>query len=1655
MASRSEQLRSRLQQGDSARQRVLSRVYGQEPQAPAAPEVTISPRTAALRSFAIQSNDAERDRAAQGQQRLKQYGLDAAGLMDSIERITAPQGAPVQRPEMFMPKPQAPRVLSDAEKYVEENRQKRADQGVPDWLNNLLGNVDEFLYASPAGRQITGFGQGVAEALTGVEAASGTPQVGSRAARLAGSLASGAVNPAAPETSLIQGGYRVAEGVLGTRAGQAVARGAAKGLEKAGVRSGTANNVAQNLVRGGIAGATQNVAQMAAAGQTSGQQLAENALIGGALGAVGDAGVGLISSGVRNLLQKYRNNAANPEAIDRILALPAPRERGNANAAETPDVINIPETGPRGLPEPSPETAAQARNMNDARAEIAAIDDELRSLESRYQQAINEQYQYLKESMRGRGGVEQGGLIRNDAGEVVGRVGRTSNNPEWFREFFQANGRTPNNRDLYDLAKRHVDEGFIDAGVAVPSWRVQNDYDETIDALQQVRQQLSGYAQDQTANVEAPRTVPARAPGVKPVPRDAGATTADVPSSAAADVPEEINVLLKEYQEADAALAELDRRYAAGGSPGPEEVQRMIELEGRKAAAASRIQQAVSAGDRPFSVPEGIQARVAATTEAAPRPSTGAAAAAPEPSLPTTGIVAEDGVLARAKPPGGPRSAGPTKPTTTKTISRAKLIENIRRNLGVTISTGRTGYDRNQVLGIYKQQPEVIRTGYAEDYDTIAHEIGHDFTKRYKLDDPQFLQELTHMMDTMNVHNYRQYPPNQWLDEGIAEYMRAYLSNPAQARQLAPRFTEFFEGRMPAKIRRGLANVQRDIAIWEGQGDYNRAVGKVDFDGGSKKERASWDKWYTRYVDDLNPMKLIEKALTGTVNIGSKSIYKLARLSRGVGERAKMAITRGIFDDRGKELSVGLRQIVEPLEMIGMTEKDFGTYLAAVHAQDLKRMGKTIPFDDNELLAVTMRWGNNPTVQKAQQQIVQYNNALLDLMVDAQLLSRAAVTEMRRKYPNYVPFMRYFDDDAVAGFKNGGYGAAKGFANITNPVKRMSEEGSERTIINPIESMVKNTFLVMNAAAKNKVGLQLADLAKIDGAGAWVEHVPGASDPKEHIVNVKINGENQAYKIRDPELYNAMLSLDNESVNSLIRFLGGTASLLRAGATLTPEFTIRNAFRDVAGAIINSTKYGFNPLDFFRGFFHTVTKSDVYEKFVNSGGAVSTMMALDRDTNREALEAIYKLSLKDRALNVVTSPKELAKFLSGYTPAKTAVSLLRKGAEISELSTKVGAFNKTLKKTGDLEEAAYTARDLMDFNRAGSAVRQANKAIAFLNASIQGTDKMARAFWGSGAKDIRSKASFLTRAFTTLVLPATLGYFWNRYLLSDEERATFENIPQWQKDSFFVIGIPGTGEFVRIPKPFEAGMLFATSTERMLDWLHGNDKDAFDKYGKATLESMTPPVLFTALSPLLEAITNHSFYRDAPVVPQGEQRLEKKDQYGVYTSELAKEIGSFLDSIGLGNTNAASPRIIDNTIKGYTAGLGQYGVDLIDKAIETVRGEKAAAEPAKKWTEDPFFRSFFVSTAGGGQVRQDFYDRWDKLTAAKASAARNEETFKQQREYDRMNRYNKQISKLNKEYKKIQQSKTLTAEQKRSQLDALDDKMNAAAAAALGKQATP
>lgn len=251
----------------------------------------------------------------------------------------------------------------------------------------------------------------------------------------------------------------------------------------------------QLAITGGLAGATE--AALQEVGDVAFRERSFDPLsvaIGGAAGGVIGGATPAIERGIRRLIDAIRPRQATPSPSP-TLALPEPRQRGNIRTVETPDVIATPYTFK--LPEGMPETAAAQRRVQSVWDELAELNDEIRRLENRYQQAINEEYQYLKQSMKRRGGVRQGAILRDAEGNVIDRVGRISENPKWYQDFYAAYGRAPTNRELYELAKQRVDEGFVDEVGRVPSWREENNYDEAFQAYTQVRDQVRQFLKEE------------------------------------------------------------------------------------------------------------------------------------------------------------------------------------------------------------------------------------------------------------------------------------------------------------------------------------------------------------------------------------------------------------------------------------------------------------------------------------------------------------------------------------------------------------------------------------------------------------------------------------------------------------------------------------------------------------------------------------------------------------------------------------------------------------------------------------------------------------------------------------------------------------------------------------------------------------------------------------------------------------------------------------------------------------------------------------------------------------------------------------------------------------------------------------------------------
>ncbi|MFA5384004.1 MAG: LPD38 domain-containing protein [Eubacteriales bacterium] len=968
-----------------------------------------------------------------------------------------------------------------------------------------------------------------------------------------------------------------------------------------------------------------------------------------------------------------------------------------------------------------------------------------------------------------------------------------------------------------------------------------------------------------------------------------------------------------------------------------------------------------------------------------------------------TPSLAKEDVQAMAQFHINPRPSGPP---TAETIKRKQIINFLDKKFA-PIRVGR--YHVRNALGIFKIKSEVVRTKVANDIPVIAHEVGHFLDKRLGLANPAHDRELLALGQGTSAKGYT---PDMIRKEGVAEFMRLYLTDTAAARSSAPGYYAAFEKQVSAhpEIMDALNQAQQDIHIWYNQSAKAQILGSMSI-GEKKKRKVTLDNLYTWAVDEIHPLKrFVEEVGIKGLPV-EKDPYKLAWLARGWTGKAETMLHRGILDSKGKKIGMSLDEVLKPVED---NLDDFRAYIVAKHSLEITAQGKNTGITDTA--AQTVVNDEAYRFQPVLDNLVKYQDAVLKKLVDAGMISSESMARMREMYPNYVPFYREFDTLNAAGE----YLAKGGFANLSNPVKKM--KGSTRDITDPIESIIKNTYLYTNIAERNKVGRAIAELADAkEGLGRLVEKVEGGRSGKENVLNVFRDGEVEHYQL-DPDLYRATLALDRESANIIVKLLSYPASWLRAGATLSPDFILRNPVRDQFSAFVNS-KYGFIPgLDLARGLSHAFKKDDLYWQWMNSGGAHSTLVALDRDYLQKSLREMLK------------PDKSMSRKVIDIVNPLNWMEMLRALSELGEQGTRIGEFAKGLRSGASPLDAALASRDVtLDFSRVGTHMKQYNRITAFSNATIQGTDKMVRQFKEN------PKGSIL-RTVLSITLPSVLLYLHNH------DNPVYQSRPQWEKDRYWIIptGRTKDSKIFRIPKPFELGILFGTFYERMMAWMIDKDPEAFKDYGALVLQSLVPGYILTGLIPIIEAITNYSFFTGRPIVPQREDRLELNEQYGPRTTETAKFLAKGGKYVPYLRGGLGSPRKVDNLIRGYTGGLGMYTIQGAEALGDVTGAMKRTPRPTLDTAEYPVLKAFMAKPFASNQETQDFYEELDSLEKQYATAKQKKERppagFSMGR-LRMLRSVNERFQDMRANERAIEASKTMSPDMKKKRLDDIDMRM--------------
>ena len=926
-------------------------------------------------------------------------------------------------------------------------------------------------------------------------------------------------------------------------------------------------------------------------------------------------------------------------------------------------------------------------------------------------------------------------------------------------------------------------------------------------------------------------------------------------------------------------------------------------------------------------------------------------------------------------------------------VTRREIINTVNDLFDQRVKSGRLG-KRKDVLGWYNRMTEVIRTRNFGDINTLMHELGHhvDHKNGFSID-PKFNTEFSKVVHARFGNVYDKLGDEGIRKEGYAEFFHDYVSDRNKAKADFPTFYNHFTERLARdkELNGAINKLSKVTHEWFKQAPEERVKGSISFDDGKLstrikdisdnggfKEKLSdlGHSLYTHTVDELHPfeqlMKEVNKQIGKEIPF-ENDVYKQAWLFRGATGKAQALVE---FGDKSAGVK-GLKAILEP---IGIKErKNFSAYLVAKHDLDFHANGQKATFSKAEDVATLRKFEKNETFKKATDELQKYQRHLLQQLVKSGMLKPEIYAELVKKYPNYVPFFRDFKAESMDGF----LASSKGFINVASPIKRF--KGSTRDIIDPLQSILRNTYQFTNAIERNKVAQNFAKLADIHGMGRIVEQVKeGSARATDNTFTVWQRGQ-------------------------LVRIMQTPASWLRAGATSTTGFALANLVRDNVSAAIFS-KHGYLPVfDTLKGVSQFIKKGELYQEYLRSGASGAAMVSLDRDYMGGQIREI------------------LRKEPTWQKVVKNPIEVMRAISEASEISTRLAEYDNARKgytglanrlfgserKSLTPQQAALEARDItIDFSRIGKNTKTANRVVAFFNAAVQGADKLRRVW-----KEDPVGASIRATLFVTIPTVA----LWQL----NKDNPEYQELPQYVKDTYWIL--PSGDHLIKIPKPFELGVLYGTSVERMLQWMddkdHGRKGIGFKGYGERVADVLTPSVMPTAFIPIAEWAANYSFWRQKSIVPQAQQDLPDALQYGQNTSAVAKGIGSLFN---------VSPYKVDNTIRGYGGNLATLGLTAIDAAT----GE-TANRPAKRWYELPEINKFTATPYQGSNSVQRVYDDFDeqnKLFNEAKITKQKPEDF-DVRQFGKLKEAREQLTKLSRASKAIMNNENISGEQKREQLD--------------------
>jgi len=690
---------------------------------------------------------------------------------------------------------------------------------------------------------------------------------------------------------------------------------------------------------------------------------------------------------------------------------------------------------------------------------------------------------------------------------------------------------------------------------------------------------------------------------------------------------------------------------------------------------------------------------------------------------------------------------------------------------------------------------------------------------------------------------------------------------------------------------------------------------------------------------------------------------------------------------------------------------------------DLERYNQTVPRDEQIDIS---EWTDSDK-RTADEAYRRYGDELKDIkdmrniqrkdLLDFMVKSGLYTQEKAQKYLDRMDYVALYrvPENEVDSFDTSPVSKSAGLLGAGKEYRLL---GSKRAAADPIDNYIQNMSWMMQRGIKNNAAIHTADMLQDVGQGRWFDRPATDIEKKaNNIITLYVDGKKKDFEVVDP---NDMAAFSGSPVVSgfvwdLMKY---PVSGLRHGITMMPQFVWNQANEDPIRATIASG----NKAGFVKNY------KDAWTSILNN------QFKSERTPNAELLNRYGIVGQKDvlDSTDVINMYK--GKNKKGW---RKYVLYLERMAQGSDLGAREAIFKNAVEELTqqgyDLETAqdyaAVRAHQYMPYQQVGTSKSLAylRRMMPFVNPPIQGL-----------ARDIaaaRGRVGNVTKAQGKKMLAFRLAKYamftamYAAFMSGDDE---YENQSDEQQDNNFFIG------GMRVPVPQELKPLKVAIERGTRAWVLNAPKSDMEDgaIAAAVLRKMWEVVagfapIPTAFRPFIETKGNYNIFSGLPIVSAGQQRKEPAYQYNDRTSEIARYLGKTLNY---------SPIKIDHLIKGY----GGYMGSTLAQATNYLADDR----PAPTINDMLFIGSMLENQQATGS-RSDFYNLYDKVTTAKATAKAiiNEGDKERYREYVQehkgelaiapaINNLHNQINKL-RDSKKLIMRSNRSPEEKRAALDKL------------------